>query len=172
MTWLLKLYPPGWRRRYGQELGELMAAQPFSIGTAIDVIAGAIDAWINPQTSAATSTAQDSNGEATMLAKTMQLRCAGYGPKITTGDALKGAGVMLGGTLALLVVVWWARRQLGDHPYIESLLPMAFFLPLLLGLRYTSLKGRSAAVQWIFIGGLGVIVVAMLLLATWAAERL
>ncbi len=88
MTWLLKLYPPRWRRRYGQELTELMAAQPFSVGTAIDVIAGAIDAWVYPQLSTADRATPDTRGEAAMVAKMMQLKCAGYGPKITTADAL------------------------------------------------------------------------------------
>ena len=52
MTWLLKLYPPGWRRRYGDEFTQLIAAQSFSLATTIDVLAGAIDAWINPQMAA------------------------------------------------------------------------------------------------------------------------
>ena len=38
MTWLLKLYPPRWRRRYGAELTEMIAAQPFSIGAAIPLV--------------------------------------------------------------------------------------------------------------------------------------
>ena len=81
MIWLLKLYPPRWRRRYGQELTELMAAQSFSVGTAIDLIAGAIDAWVYPQSSTAARNPAR-RGEAAMVAKVMQLKCAGYGPKV------------------------------------------------------------------------------------------
>jgi len=36
MTWLLKLYPPRWGRRYSPELADLIAAQPVSIGDAVD----------------------------------------------------------------------------------------------------------------------------------------
>ena len=63
MTWLIKLYPPAWRRRYGRELSELIATQPASFGTAIDLIAGAIDAWLNPQS----STAADAKGTKAMV---------------------------------------------------------------------------------------------------------
>ena len=43
MTWLLKLYPPRWRRRYGKEFLALIAPQRFSIVTVLDIIGGAID---------------------------------------------------------------------------------------------------------------------------------
>ena len=36
MTWLLKLYPREWRRRYGTELEELVASQPKSLQLAVD----------------------------------------------------------------------------------------------------------------------------------------
>jgi hypothetical protein len=49
MTWLLALYPPRWRHRYGDELRSLVASQPFSFQAAVDLIAGAIDAWLEPQ---------------------------------------------------------------------------------------------------------------------------
>jgi hypothetical protein len=47
VTWLIRLYP-AWRRRYGRELAELLAAQPASFRTAVDLVAGAVDAWLNP----------------------------------------------------------------------------------------------------------------------------
>jgi hypothetical protein len=61
VTWLLWLYPPAWRRRYGGELADLIATQPASFGTAIDLVAAAIDAWINPQSSTAAA-AGDAKG--------------------------------------------------------------------------------------------------------------
>ena len=66
MTWLLKLYPRRWRQRYGREFEELMAKQPRSFGTVVDVVAGAIDAWIYPQSSTASPVA-DSKGGGTMI---------------------------------------------------------------------------------------------------------
>jgi hypothetical protein len=44
VTWLIRLYPPAWRRRYGRELAELIAVQPMSFRTAVDLVAGAVDA--------------------------------------------------------------------------------------------------------------------------------
>lgn len=172
MTWLLKLYPPRWRRRYGEEFIDLMAAQPFSVGAAIDVISGAIDAWIHPQLSAAVRAAPEAKGETTMMAKVMRFKCAGYGSEVTTADAMKGAAVALGGS-AVLALVWiWAGQRFADHVVVESLMPMAFFIPLLVGLRYTSLKGRSAGVQAIFIIGLCSVLSAMFLIAGWLGARL
>ena len=117
MTWLIRLYPPAWRRRYGRELAELLAAQPTSFRTAVDLVAGAVDAWLNPQSSTAVTTA-DAKGAGAMLPKMLQLRCGGYGPDVTTADNLKAAAMTIGGTLALVGVLTAAIRALRE----ESLL--------------------------------------------------
>lgn len=170
MTWLLRFYPPRWRRRYGAELAELVAAQPFSMGAAADLLAGAIDAWFHPQL--ATPATPDSKGDVGMIARMMQLKCAGYGPAITLNDKLKSAAVVVGGALVLTVLWLWAQQQLADNTQIEALAPMAFFLPYLLSLRYTALKGRSARAQTIFIAGLGTLLVAIFLLAGWVGTKI
>ena len=145
MTWLLNLYPPQWRRRYGEELRSLVSAQPFSIVTTIDLIAGAIDAWINPQMIAA--------GEETMHARTMKLRCAGYGADITKPDQWKSVAVMFAVTVVLTLGWMWLHVKTHDNPYVDAFSLMPLFAGLLLSLRYTYLKPRSAAAQTIFIGG-------------------
>ena len=89
MTWLIRLYPPAWRRRYGRELAELLAAQPRSFRTAVDLVAGAVDAWLNPQSSTAVTTT-DAKGAGAMLPKMLQLRSGGYGQDVTVADSLKG----------------------------------------------------------------------------------
>ena len=38
MTWLLYLYPPRWRRRYGKEFVALIAPQRVSFFTVLDII--------------------------------------------------------------------------------------------------------------------------------------
>lgn len=168
MTWLLKLYPPRWRRRYGEEFVQVMSAQPISFSAAIDIIAGAIDAWIHPAVVPATAATKEG---ANMLAKMMRLRCVGYGPTITAADVWKSLVVTLGGTVVLTLAWMWARRRFDDNPYIESVSQMALFLPILVGLRYTSLKGRSAGVQAVFIVGLTVILLTMSLAAPWIGAR-
>jgi hypothetical protein len=170
VTWLLKLYPPRWRRRYGGELTELVAAQPFSIGAAFDLMAGAIDAWFHPQLAA--SATPDVKGDAQMIARMMQLKCAGYGPDVTASDKVKGAAVMIGGALVLALLWIWAQWQFGDNVYVMALSPMTFFLPLLLSLRYTSLKGRSARAQTTLIAGFSATLAAFFLLVGWIGTKI
>ena len=66
----------------------------------------------------------------------------------------------------------WATRRFAENPYIDSFAMMAYFIPILVGLRYTSLKGRSVRVQAIFIVGLSAILVAISLIATRLNARL
>ena len=166
MTWLIRLYPPAWRRRYGRELAELIATQPASFGTAIDLVAGAVDAWLNPQSSTA-AMAADAKGAGTMVPKMLQLRCAGYGPNVTGGGRPQGrrgddwrnprAG-------ACLDVGHGALREKS----LSRIAPrVSWLVPLLFSQRYTDLKGRSGRVQAVFIGGPAAIVIAIALAAAW-----
>jgi hypothetical protein len=166
VTWLVRLYPPAWRRRYGRELVELLAAQPASFRTAIDLIAGAVDAWFNPQSSTAVTTA-DAKGAGAMLPKMLQLKSSGYGPDVTVADNAKAAAVMIGGTLALVLALTAAIRLYGKNPYLESLLSMSWLIPFVFSQHYTYLKGRAAHVQAVLIGGPTVIVIAIALSAAW-----
>lgn len=102
MTWLIGLYPPAWRRRYGRELADRLATQPASFRTAIDLVAGAIDARLNPQTSTA-GRAADSKGDGAMVSRMLQLKCAGHAPTVTAADHRKAAIITVGGTLALMI---------------------------------------------------------------------
>ena len=122
MTWLLKLYPPQWRRRYGEEFLALIAQQRFSFATVFDIIGGAIDAWTQPQSHLAARAASQPEGDTIMLAKVMRLRCAGYGAKATAVDGLKGAGVILGGTGLSVLVAAWMRQQSVDPVYPQALM--------------------------------------------------
>src|SRR5262249_28725022 len=174
MTWLLKLYPPRWRRRYGAELADLIAVQPFSVGGAVDLLAGALDAWFHPQLAPPTL---DMKGDVSMIAHLMQLKCAGYGPSVTKADKVKNVTINIGGTFVLgllwLAVVWvWKHGRLSGYAYVTALAPMAYLFPYLIGLRYTSLKGRSPGAQTVLIVGLGAALTTFLLLVGWIGTRL
>ena len=166
MTWLIRLYPPAWRRRYGRELAELLANQPASYRTAVDLVAGAVDAWLNPQSSTAVTTT-DAKGTEAMLPTMLKLRCAGYVPKVATSDQLKAAAVTIGGALALVLVYWWATARYGENEYLRSLMAVGWLVPVLFSQHYTDLKGRSARVQVVLIGGPALIVIAIALGAVW-----
>lgn len=45
MNWLVRLYPPSWRKRYGGELEELVAQMPGQVGPALDLLVGAAIAY-------------------------------------------------------------------------------------------------------------------------------
>jgi hypothetical protein len=170
MTWLLALYPPRWRRRYGDELRALIGSQPFSLHAVIDLIAGAIDAWLEPQK---ISMQQDAGQEGvTMIGTMMKLGCAGSRGRVSREDAWKSAAVSLGGTL-LLTALWMTLHiRLGDQTYVNAFSAMAFLVPYLFSLRYTSLKGRSLRTQAIFIGGMILVLTLILGTAGWIASKI
>jgi hypothetical protein len=170
MTWLIKLYPPAWRRRYGRELAELIASQPASFGMAIDLVAAAIDAWLYPQSSTSTSTAaatSHAKGAGTMISRAMQLKCAGSGPNITKADNLKAAALVIGGTLVTTLTYLWITARYGRGPYSETLFFMSWLIFFIFSQHFTTLKGRRPLVQAVVIGGQTAVIVAIALLAAW-----
>jgi hypothetical protein len=110
--------------------------------------------------------AADPKGDA-MVSKMLKLRCAGYGSDYTVRDALKAAGVTIGGTLALVLALNFAMSRYGKNPYLESLLVVSWLVPFLFAQRYTDLKGRSGRVQAALIGGPTAIVIAIALVSAW-----
>ena len=48
MSRLVRLYPPAWRMRYGEELEATLAARPPRLGDQLDLILGAVDAHLHP----------------------------------------------------------------------------------------------------------------------------
>lgn len=169
LTWLLKLYPPRWRRRYGREVEELVAERRFSIGAAADLIAGAIDAWLNPQLAVAAGRTE-MKGKGPMIAIPMQLKCWSHGPEIGAADKAKSTSVMIGGTLFLALLYLWSVWTFGKNAYLLALSPMSYFLPMLISLRWTALKGRSNRTQFIFIGGFTAGLTAFFLLVGWIGQ--
>ena len=171
MTWLLKLYPPRWRRRYGEEFFALIAPQPFSVGTAIDIIGGAIDAWTQPQSHLSPRRTSSKEEETIMLAKTMRLRSAGYGAKVTMRDGLKGGAVTIGGTLLSVLLAIWMKRKGVDKSYVSTLAVNGWLVSYIFSMPYTTTKGWPARRQAVFIGGLASAIVALTLAAGWVSGR-
>jgi hypothetical protein len=172
MTVLLKLYPPSWRRRYGEELGALIDAQPVSIGNTIDVISGAIDAWIHPQLIAIIQPATTAKGEKPMSAENLRFRCAGYQPHITRTDQRKSAATMLIATVVLSLGWMWLHVRTHGAPYVDAFSLMPFLAGWLLSMRYTYLKERSGPAQAIFMAGSIGILTLLFGLAGWITSRI
>ena len=47
---LLRLYPPAWRARYGDEMQAVLEERPLGRRDRLDLLRGAIDAWLHPRT--------------------------------------------------------------------------------------------------------------------------
>lgn len=168
MTWLLALYPPRWRRRYGTELRALLASQRVTPQVVVDLIAGAIDAWLAPQNiSIQPATAGGGREGETMIGTIMKLGCGASQVPVTRADTWKSVAVNLGGTLLLTGVWIFLHRRVENPTYVDAFSAMAFLVPFLFSLRYTSLKGRSAATQAIFIGIMTLLLALIFGIAAW-----
>jgi hypothetical protein len=148
----------------------VIAPQRFSLVTVLDIIGGAIDAWTQPQSHLAVRAAAQSESDTTMLAKMMRLRCAGYGAKATTYDGLKGAGVIIGGTLLSVLVATWMRRQGVEPVYTQALINNGWLVCFVISMRYTMLKGWPGRTQAIFISVLLMLVGVLALGGAWISS--
>ncbi len=147
---VLRLYPRHWRLRYGAELAELVASEPLSISLLIDLIAGAIDARLQPDlVTPPISVVQEREGR--MVGNLIRLRCAGYGANVTRRDAWLSAAVMIGGTILLTLI--WMRLHIvgGDNPYVDSFATVPFLAAYILSLPFTYLKERPRRTQVVFV---------------------
>jgi hypothetical protein len=173
MTWLLSLYPPRWRRRYGDEVRALIASQPFSLHATIDLIAGAIDAWLEPQKFPMQPAEAGGKEGVTMFGTMIKTGCAASRRPVSREDAMKSMAVNIGGTL-LITALWMTLhiRRIGNRTYVDAFSSMAFLVPYLFSLRYTSLKGRSLKTQSIFIGGMILVLALIVTAAGWLASKI
>jgi hypothetical protein len=173
MTWILRLYPRPWRRRYGDEVAAMIEGRAFSFATAVDLIAGAIDVWLHPSATMAAAAAGSEVKEKTMTSGIAKLNCAALvGPNVTKADHWRAAGTTIGLTV-VLTLGWMALHvRTHDNPYVDSLSMMPIVTSWLFGMRYTYLKDRSRAVQAAFVGGFSAIVAAILLGAGWVSTLL
>jgi hypothetical protein len=118
---LLRLYPPAWRARYGDEFLALAGGGPLRARQAIDIISGAIDAWLTADVRRATRV------HATMIggsARLESLTCTSRAT-VTARDAAIGATVMIGASM-LFALVGLAARTRGWDTGAEVLLSLSF----------------------------------------------
>ena len=102
-----------------------------------------------------------------MLAKMLRLRCAGHGAPTTTADGLKGAGIILGGTLLSVLVATWMRRRSVDPVYTDALMTNGWLFFVVLSMPYTALKGWPGRTQVIFLSVILILVALLTLGGTW-----
>ncbi len=144
MRWLLKVYPPAWQRRFRDEVEAHLAAGSPGLRTALDLIAGAVDAWMHPNWIP----------EATMTRNEQPVitasRCGSI--EISRADAARGAIWMIGLCLGLTATGVVLNKALGPSIMAEALLYSAFFIAFTVASRYTYLKPYSRTARNVIIG--------------------
>jgi hypothetical protein len=137
----------------------MLAAEPLTLRTATDLVAGAIDARLNPHWM---------RGPAPALAKgttmtTRPFRCAPVG--VTATDQWRSAAWMIGGSLAFVLASFLANVASDDSRLSEALLLAAFPASLMMSSECTYLKPYSRAVRITLAFGGALFIV----LVTWAS---
>jgi hypothetical protein len=165
---LLRLYPRPWRDRYEEEMSVVLAAGRPTLRTAVDLVAGAIDARLNPQVMPRLEPTSHQRGALSMT--NLLTRCKPE--EITTAQHLRSAGWLLGLTAALTAAWLGLKAQFGDTTLIEALGAAVFPIAVVLSMRSTYLKRYSAPAAWIMIGAMIVLVLTIALAAEIVAERL
>ena len=159
---LLRLYPRQWRRRYGEEMSALLATEKLSLRSVADLLAGAVDARLNPQLRSG-MTPDPHDGVKQMMKQTM---CNPAG--ISVQDQWRSAGWMVGGSLVLTAISVLLKLQMGPNALSEGLIYSAFPASLMLSSECTYFKRYSpAARRTLSIGG-ALFIVAI----TWGATAI
>lgn len=137
MKWILKLYPPEFQRRYREEMAVQLSPDLPKLRTALDLMAGAVDAWLNRDL---VSQPVDREGDGNMITAS---RVDGF-EEIATGDGIKGALLAIACTMILVAVGVVLDKTLGDNAFAGALIFSSWLFGMFLAARSTFLKPYSA----------------------------
>jgi hypothetical protein len=144
---LVRFYPRQWRERYGDEFVQVVGEENLTTQQTVDILAGAVDAWISPSVRASvrSSAAGNASGGAAMIQQ-LKMKCATSTPRYTTKDGLISAGVLIATTIVLLALGIAANRQ--GYPTLgETLKGVAFPASMMVSMQFWLLKGQPTRVQ-------------------------
>jgi hypothetical protein len=162
---LLRLYPPAWRARYGEEFLATVAGEALGARQVLDIVMMAIDACLSADVRNATRAYRvAANGGGPTMLKSM-LACSRTNQGVTPRDGLIGGAVMIGSTLLLSLFGIVARRA-GWPVAGEVVKSLAFTVPFTLSMPFWLMKGHPRRAQAVIIGGTTLILVAAALFAT------
>ena len=138
MKWLLCLYPPAWQRRFRKEVElHLKESGASGIRTALDLMAGAVDAWRNP------GSIPEPEG-ATKMRVLVPGTCSAA---ISRGDAVKHALATIGITLGLVISCLVIDQVFGEFAPVKALMLSSWMIAFMFASRWTHLKVYSPAAQ-------------------------
>jgi hypothetical protein len=147
---LLRLYPRAWRDRYGEEFLAIVGTDPLTFQQVIDVVSGAIDAWLSADVRTATRGANAAPRGATMTMRAML--CSKSDVRYTTRDSLFGAGMMIGLTAAFSLL-GLALKQAGWTATSQTVLNVGFLASMTISLPFWLMKGQPWKAQLAIVGG-------------------
>lgn len=148
---LLRLYPRAWRERYGAEVLEIAGPGPLTVQQVIDIVSGAIDAWLSADVRRATTPVHvAASGGGRMTLKSLMV-CERRTSRYTARDGMIGTGVMIGATLIFTMSAFGARR--GGWPVTgDILMNIGLFGSLTLSLPFWLMKGQPWKAQVVIVG--------------------
>jgi hypothetical protein len=164
---LLRLYPRAWRDRYGEEFLATTGAEKLHPQQVIDIIGGAIDAWLSTEVrrSLLKNGTPTRNG-GMIMHHVMSGGCTSSKFRYTTRDALIGAAVMLLVSVGCSIGGVIARRN--DMPVLGMfLMSIGFPAAMTLSMPFTFMKGQPWRAQVVIVGGTQ----AILSVITYLAAR-
>ena len=147
MTWLLRLYPREWRRRYGAEIEEVVTSHPKSLQLFIDLLGGAVDAHLKPQAFARRLEGQtvDRQGGSDMVNR---LKCADRVENMTLRESFVSAGMAILTGLALAAIL-----MVNESEFVETIALVMFPAFLAAPMNWMYLRGHSKlAKALLFVG--------------------
>lgn len=136
MKWILRLYPPEFQRRYRAEMEAQLGAELPKLRTALDLIAGAVDAWRNRNLVLEPSPTE---GDHDMITAS---RNEGF-EEITTADGIKGAVLTVAFTLLFVAIGVVLDKTLGGNAFATALMFSSWLFGTALAARNTFLKPYS-----------------------------
>ena len=164
LTDLLRLYPRRWRERYADEFIATVGHDKLRAQQVIDIVIGAIDAWLSADVRHATLGAPVAPNGGPMTVKAV-LMCQRTNSRFTTRDSLIGAGVMVAGS-AIFSVLGLAARRDGMHVIGEILINVGFLGSLTLSMPFWLMKGQPWKAQVVIVGTTLTLLVAIGYLAS------
>jgi hypothetical protein len=160
---LLRLYPRAWRDRYGEEFLDVVGQDAVTMQQAIDLVSGAIDAWLSTDVRTATRVASTAPaGGPAMTVRTMLCRKTDL--RYTNRDSLLAAIVMIGVTAAASAL-GLALKDSGWTTTSQIVLNVAFTGSMTISLPFWLMKGQPWRAQAAIVGG----TVALLVVIAWLA---
>ena len=143
MKLLLNLYPPSWQRRYRSEVEELLKEETVKFRTILDLMAGAVDAWLNPNVNLE---------ETIMMRETMITVSRCKSTEISTAEGVRCAILIIVLCLVFTFIGVTLDKTLGPNIYVKAFLNSAFFISFTIACGYTFLKPYSRAARNVIMG--------------------